>query len=139
MMRLAFSYGNKLQEFKNKMEALGAVNCGHGDAGYEFEFINGHRVQFLLWAGDEEFPPSSQILFSDNFRCPLKQKTWPLSGDIAIGTLKKMKEDFTMGFSTVPCNEFVEVLASKAPVPAVAVHLHWLVQSAQLLEIWSEA
>ena len=22
-----------------------------------------------------------------------------------------------MGFSTVPCNEFVEVLASKAPVP----------------------
>ena len=28
-----------------------------------------------------------------------------------------MKENGTMGFSTVPCNEFVEVLASKAPVP----------------------
>ena len=117
MMRLAFSYGNKLQEFKNKMEALGAVNCGHGDAGYEFEFINGHRVQFLLWAGDEEFPPSSQILFSDNFPLSFEAEDLAVVGDIAIGTLKKMKEDFTMGFSTVPCNEFVEVLASKAPVP----------------------
>ena len=29
----------------------------------------------------------------------------------------KIKEDNDMGFSTVPCNEFVEVLASKAPVP----------------------
>ena len=28
---------------------------------------------------------------------------------------KRRKE--AMGFSTVPCNEFVEVLASKAPVP----------------------
>ena len=99
------------------MEALGAVNCGHGDAGYEFEFINGHRVQFLLWAGDEEFPPSSQILFSDNFPLSFEAEDLAVVGDIAIGTLKKMKEDFTMGFSTVPCNEFVEVLASKAPVP----------------------
>ena len=86
MMRLAFSYGNKLQEFKNKMEALGAVNCGHGDAGYEFEFINGHRVQFLLWAGDEEFPPSSQILFSDNFPLSFEAEDLAVVGDIAIGT-----------------------------------------------------
>ena len=82
-----------------------------------FEFINGHRVQFLLWAGDEEFPPSSQILFSDNFPLSFEAEDLAVVGDIAIGTLKKMKEDFTMGFSTVPCNEFVEVLASKAPVP----------------------
>ena len=71
----------------------------------------------MLWAGDEEFPPSSQILFSDNFPLSFEAEDLAVVGDIAIGTLKKMKEDFTMGFSTVPCNEFVEVLASKAPVP----------------------
>ena len=66
-MRLAFSYGNKLQEFKNKMEALGAVNCGHGDAGYEFEFINGHRVQFLLSAGMRNFHHPPRFCFQTIF------------------------------------------------------------------------
>lgn len=90
MLRLAFSYGNKIEEFKRKMEELGAEPCGHGDAGYEFEFIDGHRVQFLLWAGDEEFPPSSQILFSDNFPLSFEAEDLAVVGDIAINTLKKM-------------------------------------------------
>lgn len=91
MMRLAFSYGNRLEEFKRKMELIGAVNCGHGDAGYEFEFINGYRVQFLLWSGDDEFPPSSQILFSDNFPLSFEAEDLAVVGDIAIGTLKKIQ------------------------------------------------
>jgi hypothetical protein len=90
-MRLAFSYGNRLDDFREKMEALGAVSLDHGDAGYEFEFINGHRVQFLLWAGDEEFPPSAQILFADNFPLSFEAEDLAVLGDIAIGTLKKMK------------------------------------------------
>lgn len=90
MLRLAFSYGNRLKEFEQKMEVLGAVKCGHGDAGYEFEFLNGYRVQFLLWSGDEEFPPSSQILFSDNFPLSFEAEDLAVVGDIAIGTLKKM-------------------------------------------------
>ena len=55
------------------------------------EFINGHFVRFILWAGDDEFPPSSQILFSDNF--PLSFETYDLAvvGDISITTLKKMQ------------------------------------------------
>lgn len=90
ILRLAFSYGNRLEEFRKKMETLGAVPRGHGDAGYEFEFLNGYRVQFLLWAGDEEFPPSAQILFSDNFPLSFEAEDLAVVGDIAIGTLKKM-------------------------------------------------
>ena len=40
----------------------------------------GLTVQFLLWLGDEEFPPSGQILFSDNFRFAFTARTWPTSG-----------------------------------------------------------
>lgn len=90
ILRLAFSYGGRLEEFRRKMEMLGAVTCGHGDAGYEFEFLNGYRVQFLIWAGDEEFPPSAQILFSDNFPLSFEAEDLAVVGDIAIGTLKKM-------------------------------------------------
>ena len=41
-----------------------------------------------------------------------------------------------MGFSTVPCNEFVEVLGSKDRFRAVAELLHWLALSAQRLATW---
>lgn len=90
ILRLAYSYGSRLDDFKRKMEELGAKACGHGDAGYEFEFINGHHVQFLIWAGDDEFPPSSQILFSDNFPLSFEAEDLAVVGDIAIGTLKRM-------------------------------------------------
>lgn len=90
ILRLAFSYGSRPEEFRQKMEALGAAACEHGDVGYEFEFLNGYRVKFLLWAGDEEFPPSAQILFSDNFPLSFEAEDLAVVGDIAIGTLKKM-------------------------------------------------
>ena len=49
-----------------------------------------YRVRFLLWAGDEEFPPSAQILFSDNFPLCFKAEDLAVVGDVAIGTLKQI-------------------------------------------------
>lgn len=90
MMRLAFSYGNKLDQFKEAMEKMGAVKVKAGDAGYQFEIFPGYFVQFLLWEGDEEFPPSSQILFSDNFPAAFHGEDLVVVCDIAIGVLKKL-------------------------------------------------
>ena len=88
--RLAFSYGNKLDLFRETMEKLGARKLSMGDASYEFEFINDHFVQFILWAGDDEFPPSAQILFSDNFPLSFSAEDLAVVGDITIGTMKKL-------------------------------------------------
>ena len=89
LMRLAYGFGFKLDKFAEIMEKLGAKKLSYGDVSYEIEFINGHFVRFILWAGDDEFPPSSQIVFSDNF--PLSFETYDLAvvGDISITTLKK--------------------------------------------------
>ena len=38
-----------------------------GDVAYELSIYPGYQIQMILWEGDDEFPPSSQILFSDNF------------------------------------------------------------------------
>lgn len=91
MMRLAFSYGNKLESFCQAMEKMGAVKIKAGDAGYQFEIFPGYCVQFLLWEGDDEFPPSSQILFSDNFPGAFHAEDLVVVCDVAIGTLKKLQ------------------------------------------------
>ena len=91
LMRLKFGFGFKLDKFAEGMEKLpGVKKLSLGDVSYEFEFINGLHVRFILWAGDEEFPPSSQILFEDNFPYAYQAEDLAVVGDIYIPTLKKL-------------------------------------------------
>ncbi len=94
LTRLKFSFGFKLDKFAQGMEKLGAKKVSMGDAAYEFEFINGLFVRFILWAGDDEFPPSSQILFADNFPYAYQAEDLAVVGDISITTLKNLAYKF---------------------------------------------
>ena len=90
-MRLAFGFGNKLKKFEEIMEKIGAEKISNGDAGYEFEFLNDLKLRFILWAGDDEFPPSAQILFSDNFPMAFTQgEDMAVVGDVSINMLKAL-------------------------------------------------
>lgn len=92
LFRLAYGYGNKINKFNELMDRLGAQKIDAGDTGYQFEMINGLYVRFLLWEGDDEFPPSSQILFSDNFPVAFSAEDLAVVGDISIGLLKKLEK-----------------------------------------------
>ncbi|MEJ2100301.1 MAG: DUF3786 domain-containing protein [Desulfobacterales bacterium] len=37
-----------------------------GDVGYEFRLLPNVPVRLILWAGDDEFPPSASLLFDEN-------------------------------------------------------------------------
>ena len=88
LTRLKFAFGFKLDKFCEAMEKLGAKRLTLGDASYEFEYINGLHVRFILWTGDDEFPPASQILFEDNFPYAYQAEDLAVVGDISINTLK---------------------------------------------------
>ena len=90
LARLAFGFGNRLEDFRRGMERLHAAPVPSGDAAYQLEFLHNLFVRFILWAGDQEFPPSSQILFSDNFPQAFRAEDMAVVGDIAIGTLKEI-------------------------------------------------
>lgn len=92
IMRLAYSYGNKLSLFQQIMEKLGAAPVSFGDSAYEIELLPDLKVQLILWEGDDEFPPSSQILFSDNFPCCFQAEDMAVTGDVIIGTLKAVEK-----------------------------------------------
>ena len=64
------------------------VAIPHGDAGFQFDFLGGYRMQIMVYAGDEEFPPSSQVLYSDNFETGFAAEDRVVAGDILISAIK---------------------------------------------------
>lgn len=87
--RLAFSYGNRPDAFSAALEKLGAAPIKGGDRAYEIEFMEGLHLRLLLWMADDEFPPSSQILFSDNFQFAFQAEDMAVVGDITLNRMKQ--------------------------------------------------
>lgn len=86
--RLAFSYGNRIKDFQAIMEHMHCTPVKHGDIAYQLEIFPGYLIRMILWEGDDEFPPSSQILFSDNFPVSFQAEDMAVMGDVIIGSLK---------------------------------------------------
>ena len=86
--RLAASYGTRLSAFRLACEELHGHEIGGADAAYEIEFLPGLYVRLSLWEGDEEFPASAQILFSDNFSAAFSAEDIAVAGDILLNALK---------------------------------------------------
>jgi hypothetical protein len=93
LKRLAYGFGPDLPGFRAVME--GPVIRGEkrpqGDAGYHFEFLNGLSLSVMLWAADEEFPPSAQILFDDNFPAAFTAEDMAVVGEIMLERLKALR------------------------------------------------
>jgi hypothetical protein len=90
--RLSFTFGTKIDLFEKAMEHLGAQKIEMGDSAYKFEFMNNLCMYFILWGGDEDFPPSSQILFDDNFPFAFTAEDIAVVGDVSIGILKDISK-----------------------------------------------
>ena len=88
LTRAAFTFGTRLDAFRKAAEQMGATPVSHGDAGYQFELVGGYQIQILAWAGDEEFPPNAQILYSDNFADGFAAEDRVVAGDILISSIK---------------------------------------------------
>ena len=88
LTRAAFTFGTRLDAFRAAAEKMGAVAVDHGDAGYLFQLVGGYQIQILAWAGDEEFPPNAQILYSDNFADGFAAEDRVVAGDILISSIK---------------------------------------------------
>ena len=87
LTRAAFTLGTRIDAFRKASEKNGAVPVKHGDAGYEFDLIGGYKMRILVWAGDDEFPPSAQVLYSDNFTA-FAAEDRVVAGDILITAIK---------------------------------------------------
>ena len=87
--RMAFTYGKRIDDFRAILEKMGGEPIKNGDAGYELEFMPGLRVQLMLWEADDEFPPSAQFLFSDNFPEAFAPEDLAVVGDVTLNAMKE--------------------------------------------------
>ena len=89
LTRAAFTFGTRVAAFRAASEKMGASPVSHGDAGFQFDFIGGYRMQILVWEGDDEFPPNAQVLYSDNFSDGFAAEDRVVAGDILISAIKE--------------------------------------------------
>jgi len=90
--RFAYGFGFNPQSFENAAKQLGGVKCDLGDVSYDFPFFGGITCRFILWKPDDEFPPSAQILFSDNVVLMYNAEDLAAVGDVIIGALKEISK-----------------------------------------------
>lgn len=90
LTRAAFTFGTRLEDFRAAAQKLGALPLNHGDAGFQFDLIGPYQMQILVWAGDEEFPPNAQVLYSDNFASGFAAEDRVVAGDILISCIKSV-------------------------------------------------
>ena len=88
LTRAAYSFGTRVEAFRSACEKMGAIPLKHGDAGFQFDFVGGYQIQILVWAGDDEFPPNAQVIYSDNFAAGFEPEDRVVAGDILISTIK---------------------------------------------------
>ena len=88
LTRAAFTFGTRVEKFRAACEKLGAVALPNGDAGFEFTLVGDFRLRILVWAGDEEFPPNAQVIYTDNFAEGFAAEDRVVAGDILISHIK---------------------------------------------------
>ena len=88
LSRAAFTFGSRTAQFRAACEATGGIPLAQGDAGYEFSLLGDFKIRILLWEGDEEFPPSAQILYSDNFAAGFTAEDRVVAADILISAIR---------------------------------------------------
>jgi hypothetical protein len=96
--RFARAFGGDVRALDRVMAlnpGLRAERLAQGDSGYSFEFANGLYMSAILWEGDDEFPPSAQLLFSDNFVYAFTAEDIACAAEFAADVLSRLKKRVT--------------------------------------------
>jgi hypothetical protein len=88
-VRLARTFGKNLDGFRAAAERLGGTPAKAGDAAADLPLPGGITVRVIVREGDDEFPATSQFLFSDNIASAWDAEDLAALGEVIISALKE--------------------------------------------------
>ncbi len=88
IQRMAGTFGHNIAGFSEVCKSLGGVAVKAGDVAFDLAFMQGLTVRLIMWEGDEEFPASAQILFSDNFTSSFTAEDMAVVGDVLLNAMR---------------------------------------------------
>jgi hypothetical protein len=80
-------FGKSAKLFREVGYRLGGESAGVGDASFHLLALPRIPLQYVLWEGDEEFPPSAQLLFDSSVDHYLPLEDIVVLGQITTGRL----------------------------------------------------
>ncbi len=84
---LVRKFGRSAKLFEQIGIRLGGESAGVGDASVALQALPSIPLQYVLWGGDEEFPPSVQLLFDVSVDHYLSLEDIVVLGQMATGRL----------------------------------------------------
>ena len=89
LTRAAFTFGTRIKAFEDALKKMPVIMMNNGDVSCQMEIMPGYEIRFIVWEGDDEFPPNVQILYSDNFPQAFSAEDRCVVIDIAISEIKR--------------------------------------------------
>ena len=80
-------FGGSAKLFQEIGMGLGGDPAGVGDASFILQVLPSIRLQYVLWEGDDEFPPSVQLLFDASVDHYLTLEDIVVLGQMSTGRL----------------------------------------------------
>ncbi len=86
-------FGKQPEKLKWAAERLGGVDIPFGDVGVRVPFLPKVSISFVIWKGDDEFPPNGKILFNSNIISYLSTEGIVIASEMLLNKLKKSSKE----------------------------------------------
>ncbi|MCL5982289.1 MAG: DUF3786 domain-containing protein [Firmicutes bacterium] len=84
------NFGGRPREFARAAQLLGGEKTSHGHLSYRIPSLPRVPLLYILWEGDEEFPPSGTILFDRHANEYLHTEDYAVLAGMTAGALVKI-------------------------------------------------
>lgn len=83
-------FGKEPQKLKWAAKRLGGIEVPFGDLGMRISFLPKVKISFIIWEGDDEFPPQGKILFNSHIASYLSTEGVVIASAMIFNELKSI-------------------------------------------------
>jgi len=88
---LKYLFGEQPEKLEWAAKRLGGTEVPFGDVDMRVSFLPKVKISFIIWKGDDEFPPQGKILFNSHIASYLSTEGIVIASVMLFGKLKDLR------------------------------------------------